>query len=342
MDCKCSDEAGILSDKAHFSPAHIQSPLLNLIYTPSRFIRPRRPTEMRRKYRSCLWSPQVSFGKLKCERVLDAPGLQKSFACNPMDISHAEILAIALAERIFLWTAGQTRELPSGSGMVGSLSWRGDALAIARAPQLVRLYDANTLQCSRQLSVSKSLISAMAFHDSLLACGSNSGKLYFVDVRVRRCKVLKPSAHSDTIAGASWSPEGSWLASTGLDSKIKIWEMRRSGCINTWDLDGPAKAIAWAPHQRGILASGSSVLKSFSVLEDATQQSQDKGALIGGLSWKTKYLLAGVGSELELLDSAWRVQHRVEAHAGGCLQLREGASVYSMGGEEAVKVWQHI
>eukprot|EP00359_Climacostomum_virens_P003660 CAMPEP_0204915526 /NCGR_PEP_ID=MMETSP1397-20131031/13506_1 /ASSEMBLY_ACC=CAM_ASM_000891 /TAXON_ID=49980 /ORGANISM="Climacostomum Climacostomum virens, Strain Stock W-24" /LENGTH=259 /DNA_ID=CAMNT_0052087599 /DNA_START=228 /DNA_END=1007 /DNA_ORIENTATION=- len=259
-----------------------------------------------------------------------------------MDVNYAETLAIALSERVFLWTQGQTRELPLSSGVVSSLCWQADSLAVARQPQSVRLYDSNTLQCSRHLSVSRNLVSAAAFHESLLACGNSSGKLYFVDVRVRRCKVLKPFAHSDTIAGVRWSPEGSWLASTGMDSKLKIWEMRGPGCINTWELDGPAKAIAWAAHQRGLLAGGSSVLKSFSVLEDSALQTQDKGALIGGLSWSTKNLLAGVGSELELIDNTWRVQHRVEAHSGGCMQLREGAAVYSMGGEEAVKVWQHI
>lgn len=342
MDCKSYSKAGILADKALYGFTTVRCPSYTSIYTPSRFIRPRRLAELKRQSPMSLWSSQLTQSKLNCERILDAPGLQKNFSLNTMDLNDAEILGIALSERVFLWTAGSTQELPLSSGIVSSLCWRADTLAVAKAPRSVRLYDSNTLLCSRQLSVGRGFISSMASQDSLLACGSETGKLYFVDVRVRRCKVLKPSAHSDTIAGMKWSPDGSWLATTGLDHKLKIWEVRGSGCVTTWDLDGPAKAVAWATHQRGLLAGGSSVLKSFSVVEDSVQQTQPKGSLIGGLSWQTDSLVAGVGSKLELLDSSLVVRHSMEAHAGGCLQVCEGGGVYSMGGEEAVKVWQHI
>jgi hypothetical protein len=75
-------------------------------------------------------------------------------------------------------------------------------------------------------------------------------------------------------------------------------------------------------------------LKSFSVVEDSVQQTQAKGALIGGLSWLKDSLVAGVGSKLELLDSTFEVQHCMEAHAVRCLLVCEGGGVYSMGGED--------
>jgi len=65
------------------------------------------------------------------------------------------------------------------------------------------------------------------------------------------------------VCGLKWSPDGLQLASGGNDNKLMVWDSKTSSSIFQ---NSPAqvysahiaavKALAWSPHQRGLLASG--------------------------------------------------------------------------------------
>lgn len=47
---------------------------------------------------------------------------------------------------------------------------------------------------------------------------------------------------------------GHYLATAGLDGKVKVWDMRTWGCVNEWGERKPAQSVAWS--QKGLLAVG--------------------------------------------------------------------------------------
>jgi cell division cycle 20-like protein 1, cofactor of APC complex len=67
------------------------------------------------------------------------------------------------------------------------------------------------------------------------------------------------SPHDQEICGLAWDDELSYLASGGNDNIVKIWDKRNvSTPLFTYKEHVSAvKAMAWSPHRRGILATGS-------------------------------------------------------------------------------------
>lgn len=59
------------------------------------------------------------------------------------------------------------------------------------------------------------------------------------------------------MCGLKWSPDNRQLASGGNDNQLCIWSLNRSSPIMKFSEHTAAvKAIAWSPHQHGLLASG--------------------------------------------------------------------------------------
>ncbi|KAH0140887.1 WD40 repeat-like protein, partial [Aureobasidium melanogenum] len=67
--------------------------------------------------------------------------------------------------------------------------------------------------------------------------------------------------HKQEVCGLRWNSDTNQLASGGNDNKIFIWDGLGDRWLHRWgEQEGghkaAVKAIAWSPHQRGLLASG--------------------------------------------------------------------------------------
>jgi cell division cycle 20-like protein 1, cofactor of APC complex len=83
-------------------------------------------------------------------------------------------------------------------------------------------------------------------------CGSTSCVLPGPTAGSCRC-----SAHRSEVCGLKWSPDNRQLASGGNDNQLCIWDLNNSEPVMKFTEHGAAvKAIAWSPHQHGLLASG--------------------------------------------------------------------------------------
>ena len=100
-----------------------------------------------------------------------------------------------------------------------------------------------------------------------------------IDIKVqRRCRILRADASlilsiqctsvavlipcscplpRHQVCGLKWSPDHQHLASGGNDNKLFVWSSRAEHPVHTYSEHLAAvKAIAWSPHQHGLLASG--------------------------------------------------------------------------------------
>ena len=63
--------------------------------------------------------------------------------------------------------------------------------------------------------------------------------------------------HKQEVCGLRWSFDGMQLASGGNDNKLFIWTPRASAPLVRFnDHTAAVKALAWSPHQNGLIASG--------------------------------------------------------------------------------------
>ncbi len=59
------------------------------------------------------------------------------------------------------------------------------------------------------------------------------------------------------VCGLKWSPDDREIASGGNDNQLYVWGLHSTApTIKFSDHTAAVKAIAWSPHQHGLLASG--------------------------------------------------------------------------------------
>lgn len=98
------------------------------------------------------------------------------------------------------------------------------------------------------------------------------------------CPVWIGFGHTKKIQALAWSPDGKYLASTGQDLTVKVWEPATGRCLRTFQLNSPGNALAWSPTMdRLAVACDASV--GLITLKDGELQEVADSAVKSGLAW---------------------------------------------------------
>lgn len=97
----------------------------------------------------------------------------------------------------------------------------------------------------------------MSWSTTHLSTGSRDRNILHHDIRTEKA-VNKFVGHKSEVCGLKWSPDDRQLGSGGNDNLLCLWELRasRNPVLTFSDHTAAVKAIAWSPHQHGLLASG--------------------------------------------------------------------------------------
>jgi len=101
----------------------------------------------------------------------------------------------------------------------------------------------------------------MSWNQHILSTGSRDRTILHRDVRSPNQYFRKLVGHKQEVCGLRWNTDTNQLASGGNDNKIFVWDGVDESWLYRWgEPEGghkaAVKAIAWSPHQRGLLASG--------------------------------------------------------------------------------------
>lgn len=97
----------------------------------------------------------------------------------------------------------------------------------------------------------------MAWNSTILSSGSRDKTILNRDIRTKEEQISKLIGHKQEVCGLKWSPDEQQLASGGNDNKLFVWNSYSTVPIFRFNNHIAAvKAIAWSPHQHGLLASG--------------------------------------------------------------------------------------
>lgn len=100
-------------------------------------------------------------------------------------------------------------------------------------------------------------VGALAWNEHILSSGSRDRLIYHRDVRQPEQWFRKLVGHRQEVCGLKWNTADGQLASGGNDNKLMVWDKLNDQPTFKWsEHQAAVKAIAWSPHQRGILASG--------------------------------------------------------------------------------------
>ncbi|CEG39696.1 Anaphase promoting complex, Cdc20, Cdh1, and Ama1 subunits [Plasmopara halstedii] len=205
-------------------------------------------------------------------KVLDAPSLQDDFYLNLVDWSTTNVVAVGLSSCVYLWSActGKVTVLCDlgPNDVVTSVSWshRGTHLSVGTNSGEVQIWDVSAAKKIRTMTGHLARVGALGWNGQLLASGSRDRSILVRDLRAQEEFQNKLAGHKQEVCGLKWSFDGRQLATGGNDNKLLIWDVQTMSSGLTSDATMPlvrfdehsaaVKAIAWSPHQHGLLASG--------------------------------------------------------------------------------------
>jgi cell division cycle 20-like protein 1 (cofactor of APC complex) len=230
-------------------------------------------------------------------KVLDAPALQDDFYLNLVDWSSSNILAVGLGTSVYLWSACTSKvtklcELAPQQDSVCSVAWtqRGTYLGVGTNSGEVQIWDVAKCKLTRTMRGHRSRAGTLAWNSHTISSGSRDRSILNRDVRSASDYSSKLLGHKSEVCGLKWSYDEGQLASGGNDNQLFVWNAQStSPALRCSEHTAAVKAIAWSPHQHGLLASGGGTadrcIRFWTTVTNAPLQCVDTGSQVCNLEW---------------------------------------------------------
>ncbi|KAG1692300.1 Fizzy-related [Nymphon striatum] len=294
-------------------------------------------------------------------KVLDAPDLQDDFYLNLVDWSSLNVLSVGLGACVYLWSACTSQvtrlcDLSADGDSITSVSWaeRGNQVAVGTHRGYVQVWDVSQNKKVSVLEGHSARVGALAWNGDILSSGSRDRLILQRDIRTP-CVVpeRKLVGHRQEVCGLKWSPDNQHLASGGNDNKLYVWNLSSLGPVQTYTEHLAAvKAIAWSPHQHGLLASGGGTadrcIRFWNTLTAQPMQCIDTGSQVCNLAWSkhANELVSTHGySQNQIL--VWKYPSltqvaKLTGHSYRVLYLAmspDGEAIVTGAGDETLRFW---
>lgn len=229
-------------------------------------------------------------------KVLDAPQLQDDFYLNLVDWSPGNVVSVGLGNCVYLWSAATSRVTklcdlgPEDSVTAVSWTQRGAHLAVGTNKGEVQIWDSSQCRKLRTMTGHLGRVGTMAWNGYVLSTGSRDHHILHRDVRQPAPFMSKLHGHRQEVCGLKWSFDEQQLASGGNDNKLCIWSLKSTEPVLKFTQHQAAvKAIAWSPHQHGLLASGGGTadrhIRFWNTVNNMHLSSIDTGSQVCNLVW---------------------------------------------------------
>ncbi|XP_043577055.1 fizzy/cell division cycle 20 related 1a [Chiloscyllium punctatum] len=294
-------------------------------------------------------------------KVLDAPELQDDFYLNLVDWSSLNVLSVGLGTCVYLWSACTSQvirlcDLSIDGDSVTSVGWseRGNLVAVGTHKGYVQIWDTAAGKKLSTLEGHSARVGALAWNADQLSSGSRDRLILQRDIRTPPLQSERRlQGHRQEVCGLKWSTDHQLLASGGNDNKLLVWNNSSSGPVQQYTEHLAAvKAIAWSPHQHGLLASGGGTadrcIRFWNTLTSQPLQCIDTGSQVCNLAWSkhANELVSTHGySQNQIL--VWKYPSltqvaKLTGHSYRVLYLAmspDGEAIVTGAGDETLRFW---
>lgn len=292
-------------------------------------------------------------------KVLDAPALQDDFYLNLVDWSSHNVLAVGLGTCVYLWSASSSKVTklcdlgPTDS--VCSVGWtqRGTYLAVGTNLGEVQLWDATKCRKVRTMGGHRTRVGTLAWSSHLLSSGSRDRSILRRDVRVPDDFVSKLVGHKSEVCGLKWSYDDRELASGGNDNQLLVWNQQSTQPVVKFSEHTAAvKAIAWSPHQHGLLASGGGTadrcIRFWNTATSTPLNCYDTGSQVCNLVWSKNVneLVSTHGySQNQIIVWRYPTMSKLATLTGHTMRVLylaispDGQTIVTGAGDETLRFW---
>ncbi|EPQ31382.1 uncharacterized protein PFL1_00717 [Pseudozyma flocculosa PF-1] len=230
-------------------------------------------------------------------KVLDAPELADDFYLNLVDWSSRNVLGVGLGTCVYLWSAETSSvtklcDLKDQGDVVTGINWasKGNHMAVGTHKGLVQIWDVEKQKLVRTMKGHSQRVGSLAWNEFVLSSGSRDRNIYHRDVRAPDQYIRELKAHRQEVCGLKWNVDTNQLASGGNDNRLMVWEgLSEAPLYRFTEHTAAVKAIAWNPHQQGILASGGGTvdmkIRFWNTMTGTMLNEVDTGSQVCNLVW---------------------------------------------------------
>jgi len=299
-------------------------------------------------------------------KVLDAPALQDDYYLDVVHWSSENILAVGLGKSVYLWAATNSKVTKlyefEGNDSVASVSWspKGNLLAIGSHKGFVQIWDCQTSKEILNVRVHHGRIGTMCWSPSggILSTGSRDKTIAHRDLRTGVTPtdtIARSTGHKQEVCGLRWSPDEQYVASGGNDNKVLVWSKEKlvNPLYKFPEHKAAVKALAWSPHQNGLLATGGGTadrcLKFWDITIGQLKSSIDSGSQICNMVWSVNSdeIVTTHGYSQNHV-SVWKCNPlkriaKLSGHLSRVLYLAmspDGQAIVTGSGDETLRFWQ--
>lgn len=289
--------------------------------------------------------------------------------------SKDNILAVALAQAVYLWNAGTgaiqhlvTVGEDGSSDYVTSVNWcavpdQTHFIGVGTNSGKVMIYDGPECRLVRTMRGHRGRVSSLHWNTHILSSGARDSKIINHDVRVASHIVSVFRGHEQEVCGLRWNEDGTTLASGGNENYLCLWDANMSQSSSGGSSQhtprlilkqhkAAVKALDWCPFHRGLLASGGGTadrcVKFWNTSSGALLNSIDTGSQVCSIVWSRhqRELCTSHGySENQLIlwkyPSMTKIKE-LKGHSNRVLNMEmspDGASVVSAAADETLRFW---
>uniref|UniRef100_A0A667XJI5 Fizzy-related protein homolog n=1 Tax=Myripristis murdjan TaxID=586833 RepID=A0A667XJI5_9TELE len=259
-------------------------------------------------------------------------------------------------EKRSLFTVTRLCDLSVEGDSVTSVGWseRGNLVAVGTHKGYVQIWDAGAGKKLFALEGHTARVGALAWNADQLSSGSRDRMILQRDVRTPPLQSERRlQGHRQEVCGLKWSTDHQLLASGGNDNKLLVWNHSALSPVQTYtDHLAAVKAIAWSPHQHGLLASGGGTadrcIRFWNTLTSQPLQCMDTGSQVCNLAWSkhANELVSTHGySQNQIL--VWKYPAltqvaKLTGHSYRVLYLAmspDGEAIVTGAGDETLRFW---
>uniref|UniRef100_A0A8C1MBH4 Fizzy-related protein homolog n=5 Tax=Cyprininae TaxID=2743694 RepID=A0A8C1MBH4_CYPCA len=259
-------------------------------------------------------------------------------------------------ERRSLFSVTRLCDLSVEGDSVTSVGWseRGNLVAVGTHKGFVQIWDATAGKKLFALEGHTARVGALAWNADQLSSGSRDRMILQRDIRTPPLQSERRlQGHRQEVCGLKWSTDHQLLASGGNDNKLLVWNHSSVLPMQQYTEHLAAvKAIAWSPHQHGLLASGGGTadrcIRFWNTLTAQPLQCIDTGSQVCNLAWSkhTNELVSTHGySQNQIL--VWKYPSltqvaKLTGHSYRVLYLAmspDGEAIVTGAGDETLRFW---
>ncbi|EYU43457.1 hypothetical protein ABFS82_06G143400 [Erythranthe guttata] len=292
-------------------------------------------------------------------KVLDAPALQDDFYLNLVDWSSQNVLAVGLGTCVYLWSASNSKVTklcdlgPNDS--VCSVQWTREGSYISVGTNLgqVQVWDGTQCKRVRTMSGHQTRTGVLAWSSRILSSGSRDRNILNHDLRVPSDYISKLIGHKSEVCGLKWSHDDRELASGGNDNQLLVWNQHaQQPILKLTEHTAAVKAIAWSPHQNGLLASGGGTadrcIRFWNTSSGNQLNSIDTGSQVCNLVWSKNVneIVSTHGySQNQIMVWKYPSMSKVATLTGHSMRVLylamspDGQTIVTGAGDETLRFW---